>query len=403
VLRVKPLDTLFTSFDEPFWVDIETDRDTTIDVFLYGETTPFTSISVTAPLTRARVWSTNPIASNPTNQVHKIIFKDRFTDEQVDIWIAYFNIRAERVELRPSRGLNLMGYTTQMLQIGDLVFIRRLGVRRFALINVTDNTKVFHEFIGFNENNEKFYYVDRQDRILSALGGGTDLYVTLNPVKEVPVTVEYDIPALASIIDVLLPSIARDSTLIRGFITAMGGAVNYVTRFAIGVARFISKMLGIQQEILDVRVEGGRLKVTYIVDAPPLGVLAIIGLGIVVGAFTLMKVASTIRDIVADITKTIQTVEIMNAIQKTQEERTKAIQEALNYAQQRGLTPQETYELIEKIAEQYTTGDIVKATTALQEADKYKAEADSLRTQRYLWALGGAGVGAILASVVRGR
>jgi hypothetical protein len=401
VLRVKPLDTLFTSFDEPFIVDIESDRNTTIDVYVYGVDTPFTSISVTAPLTRARVWSENPIASRPTNQVHKIIFRDRYTNEQVDIWIAYFNTRAERVELRPARGLNLMGFTTQMLIISDMVFIRRLGVRRVALINAPDNSKVFHEFVGFNEHNEKFYYVDRQDRILAQLAGGTDLFITLNPVEEVPVTVEYDIPALAPLIDILLPSMARDSTLIRGFITMVGGAINYILKFYIGVARLISKMLGINQEILDVRVEGGRLKVTYVVDAPPLGVLAIIGLGIIAGAFVLMRLASTIRDIVADITKTIQTVEIMNAIQKTQEERTKAIQEALKYAQQQGLTPQETYELIEKIAEQYTTGDIIKATTALNEADKWRNEAEKLSTQRWLFALGGAGVGAVLASVVR--
>jgi hypothetical protein len=401
MLRVRPLDTLFTSFDEPFWVDIESDRNTTIDVFLYGETTPFTSISVTAPLTRARVWLTNPIASRPTNMIHKVTFRDRFTNEQVDIWIAYFAPRMERVELRPSKGLNLMGYTTQMLVLGDLVFIRRLSLRRFALINVTDNRKVFHEFIGFNENGEKFYYVDRQDRILSAIGGGTDLYVTLNPVSDIPVTVEYDIPALASIIDIILPALARDSTLIRGFISAMGGAVNYVTRFAIGVARFISKMLGINQEILDVRVEGGRLKVTYIVDAPPLGVLAIIGLGIVVGAFTLMRVASTIRDIVADVTRTIQTYEVMNAIQVTAQERTRAIQEALNYAQQQNLTPQETYSLIELVGEQYNTSDIVKATQALQEIDKLKSEIESLKNQRYVWAIGGAGVGALITALAK--
>jgi hypothetical protein len=401
VLKVKPLDTLFTSFDEPFVVDIESDGDTTIDVYVYGEDTPFTSISVTAPLTRARVWSTNPIASSPTNQVHKIIFKDRYTNEQVDIWIAYFNIRAERVELRPSRGINLMGYTTQMLQIGDMVFIRRMGLRRFALINVTDNSKVFHEFIGFNENGEKFYYVDRQDRILTALGGGTDLYVTLNPVKEVPVTVEYDIPALAPIIDIMLPALARDSTLIRGFITALGGATNYILRFYIGVARFISKMLGIQQEILDVRVEGGRLKVTYLIDAPPLGALAIIGLGIIAGAFVLMRLASTVRDIVADVTRTIQTYEVMNAIQVTAQERTRAIQEALNYAQANNLTPQETYQLIETISQKYDTGDIIKATTALSEADKWKAEAEAKSTERYLWALGGAAIGAVATAAIK--
>jgi hypothetical protein len=401
MLRVRPLDTLFTAFDEPFIVDIESDRDTTIDVYVYGEDTPFTSISVTAPLTRARVWSTNPIASTPTNQAHKIIFKDRYTDEQVDIWIAYFNIRAERVELRPSRGLNLMGYTTQMLIQGDMAFIRRLGVRRFALINVTDNSKVFHEFIGFNENGEKFYYVDRQDRILTALGGGTDLYVTLNPVKEVPVTVEYDIPALAPIIDIMLPALARDSTLIRGFITALGGATNYILRFYIGVARFISKMLGIQQEILDVRVEGGRLKVTYLIDAPPLGALAIIGLGIITGAFVLMRLASTVRDIVADVTRTIQTYEVMTAIRTAHEERTKAIDAVLQYAREQNLTPQETLELLETIGEQYNTGDIVKATEALQEIDRLKSEIESLKTQRYVWAIGGAGVGALITAAIK--
>jgi len=401
VLRVRPLDTLFTSYDEPFIVDIESDRSTTIDVYVYGVETPFTSISVTAPYTRARVWSENPIASSPTNTIHKIIFKDRYTNEQVDIWIAYFNIRAERVELRPSKGLNLMGYTTQMLIISDMVFIRRFGLRRFALINAPDNTKVFHEFIGFNENGEKFYYVDRQDRILAQLAGGTDLIITLNPVKEVPVTVEYDIPALATLIDILLPSMARDSTLIRGFISAMGGAVNYVTRFAIGVARLISKALGINQEILDVGVEGGRLKVTYLIDAPPLGVLVIIGLGIIAGAFVMMKLVSTIRDIVADVTRTIQTYEVMNAIQVTAQERTRAIQEALNYAQANNLTPQETYQLIETISQKYDTGDIIKATTALQEADKWRNEAEAKSTERYLWALGGAAVGAVVIAAIK--
>jgi len=401
MLRVRPLDTLFTSYDEPFIVDIESDRNTTIDVYVYGVDTPFTSINVTAPYTRARVWSTNPISSTPTNQTHKIIFKDRYTGEQVDIWIAYFATRAERVELRPGRGINLMGYTTQMLIISDMVFIRRFGLRRFDLIDVADHSKVFHEFIGFNENGEKFYYVDRQDRILAQLGGGTDLIITLNPVSNIPVTVEYDIPVLASIIDIILPALARDSTIVRGFITALGGTINYITRFYIGVARLISKALGVNQEILDVKVEAGRLKVTYLIDAPPLGVLAIIGLGIVTGAFTLMKLASTVRDIVADITRTIQTYEVMNAIRTVNEERTKAVEAALQYAQQQGLPPDKVLQLLETVGEQYTTGDLVKATEALNEADRWKNEAESLSNQRYLWAIGGAGLGALITAVIK--
>jgi len=52
------------------------------------------------------------------------------------------------------------------------------------------------------------------------------------------------------------------------------------------------------------------------------------------------------------------------------------------------------------IGEKYTTGDIEKATRALNEADKYKSEAESKSTERYLWALGGATIGAVVTAIV---
>jgi hypothetical protein len=61
VLRVRPLDTLFTSFDEPFIVDFEVDRSMTVEVYIDGATTPYTAVTVAPPIQRIRVWSTNPI------------------------------------------------------------------------------------------------------------------------------------------------------------------------------------------------------------------------------------------------------------------------------------------------------------------------------------------------------
>jgi len=156
VLRVRPLDTLFTSFDEPFTVDIESDRVTRVEVYIDGASTPYTSFTVSPPLDRKVVWSTNPIGSTPTNQTHRITFKSQATNETVDIHIAYLSTGIERLEFRPARGLNLMGWVTQLMMIGDKVFTRRLNVRRIAPINAPDDSKVFHEFTGLTSTEKSF-------------------------------------------------------------------------------------------------------------------------------------------------------------------------------------------------------------------------------------------------------
>jgi hypothetical protein len=136
-------------------------------------------------------------------------------------------------------------------------------------------------------------------------------------------------------------------------------------------------------------------------DAPPLAVIGLYALGIIAGSYVISKIITTIRDIVVEREQTIQTIEIMNAIRAVNEERTKAISKALEYAQQQNLNPDQTLALVEAIGSKYTTGDIAKATEALQEADKYKKEAESLGNQRYLWALGGAGVGALITALAK--
>ena len=401
-MKVKPLDTLFTSFDEPFIVDFEVDRAMTIEVYIDGASTSYTALTVNPPIDRKTVWSTSPIGSNPDNQIHRITFKSLATNETVDVYIAYFSTGIERLEFRPAKGLVLMGFVTQMMFIGDKVFTRRLNVRRIAPINAPDDSKVFHEFTGFNENGEKFYYVIRQDKFLLLYAGQTDAYVTLNPVKNIPVTVDYYIPdiPLSSILSYMTKSVG----LIDGFIIWVGEALGvrgYIEQFKIGVARLISKALGIHQDIVNVEIVDNRLRVTYLMDAPPLAVIALYALGIIAGSYIIAKLITSIRDVVVEREQTVQTIEVMNAIRATHEERTKAIQKALEYAQQQGLTPDQTLALVEAIGEKYTTHDITKATEALQEADKYKKEAESLGNQRYLWALGGAGVGALITAVIK--
>jgi hypothetical protein len=72
VLKVKPLDTLFTSYDEPFIVDIESDRTATVEVYIDGASTSYTALTVSPPIDRKVVWSTSPIGSSPDNQIHRI-------------------------------------------------------------------------------------------------------------------------------------------------------------------------------------------------------------------------------------------------------------------------------------------------------------------------------------------
>ena len=401
-MKVKPLDTLFTSFDEPFIVDIESDRVATVEVYIDGASTSYTALTVSPPIDRKTVWATNPISSSPTNQIHRITFKSLATNETVDVYIAYFSVGIERLEFRPARGLVLMGWVTQMMFIGDKVFTRRLNVRRIAPINAPDDSKVFHEFVGFNENGDKFYYVIRQDKFLALYAGNTDAYVTLNPVKNIPVTVDYyipDIPLLA-----LFPYMTKTAGLIEGFITWVGGALGvgeYINQFKVGVARLISRALGINQDIVKVEIVDNRLRVTYLTDAPPLAVIGLYALAVIAGSYVIAKLITSVRDVVVEREQTIQTVEIMNSIRTVNEERTKAISKALEYAQQQNLTPDQTLALVEAIGEKYTTHDIVKSTEALNEADKYKKEAESLGNQRYLWALGGAGVGALIIALAK--
>jgi hypothetical protein len=409
VLKVRPLDTLFTSYDEPFWVDIECDGYTTIDVYVYGSDTPFNSISVTPPYTRARVWSENPIAVNPTNQVHKITFKNRYTSEQVDIWIAYLAPRLERVEFRPARGINLMGQVTQMAIIGDYVFFRSYGSRRFAPVNAPNHAKVYHEFVGFNENGEKFYHIDRQDRILAQLGGGTDLYITLNPITEVPVTLEFDLARLVPLLDITIPGLSKDSALVRGFINYLGGFANYVTGFSMGVARFISSRLGITHPIVGAKVEAGAFRITYLADPFPLKTMLIMGAVIIAGSVAAIVIAQSLRDIIIERELTIRTVEVMNAIRDVVNERARITGELIRYAREQGLTPEQLASLFNALGPFYESPDITGAISALgeaerwkNEAERWKREAESKSRERYIWALGGAGVGAVLYGLAKG-
>jgi len=153
-----------------------------------------------------------------------------------------------------------------------------------------------------------------------------------------------------------------------------------MTRFKIGVARAISRVIGLNQEIVNVQVVSNRLRVTYVVDAPPLSIVALYGLAIIAGSFLAYKLINAIRDIVIEREQAVQAVELFNAIKAVNEERTKAINKVIEYATEQGLNPSQTLELLDVITDKYNTADILKAIEALRERDKYRSEAQSLRS-----------------------
>jgi len=403
VFRVKPLETLMTAFDQPLVVDIEVDRlPATIEAWLPGETTPFNTLSLsTVNVARWTVWTTNPIASSPTGQVHSIIFKVAETGETMVVNIAYVAPRPERVNLIAERGVQFAGTVVTFLKLQGKVFWRVMGLTRFSLIDVADHASVFHEFTGVNEFNDKFYYVDRQDRILEQIGSATDLNVTLKAFKgSIPVTVSYDIPALSYAYNFAIMLSTKLPGVITGFI---GDVTEFIIRFPLAVARFISRVVGLATDVLDARVEDGVLKATYAVDAPPLTIMAIGVAGLAAGAVLGFMIAGAITDIVADVTTTITAVTTTNAVSKLAEERTKAVNEALEYARAQALTPEQTEELLRTVLQQYDTGDIVKVLQTKARVDELEREASRLRRERIIFGVAGAGAGAIMTILLRGR
>jgi hypothetical protein len=303
----------------------------------------------------------------------------------------------------------LAGTLTQLVILGDLVFYRRMGVRRFALLNVTDHTKVFYEFYGFNENGEKFYFVERQDRILATLGGNTDLYLTLNPVENVLVTVEFEIPVLAPVIERAMPAIVKDNAVVRAFISAAGGAANFIIRYPIGVARFISKALGVNTDIVDVSISGTRLRVTYLVDGPVLKLL-VIGFGALAGATLGYVLITSIRDVLINREMSYRVDRIASFYENIIGERTRVITGLLNYARENNLTPEELTNLFTAVGELYSTPDITNAANLFNKLKDLTNEIEDLKRRlreesrkKWIFAIGGAGIGALAGMAVGGK
>ncbi len=387
MLEIRTLQTLFTSYDEPWYVDVIIDAPPrTLEIYLPGQTTPFKSIALNNRVNRVLVWDVNPISSTPTNQIHTITFKVAETGETTQIDILYVTSRVERVELRPGGGLNLTGFITQLVKFDNKTFYRVFQLTRFSLINVPDNTAVFHEFWGSDEKDNKYYYVARQDRILQQLGGADTLVVTLAPFTGyVPVLITFDVNvynpvAQALGINTRIPSIVVDFV------------ARYYTQLPLMIARFIIKY--VHGEVLDAWIEGGELKVKVAVDAPPLWLIAVGALSLtVLGTVVIL----TVKDIMLEAVKVITAIEALNSIARIKAEQTTAIQSAIEYAKQQNLPPEQAQELVKTISQAYATGDVVKAIQAYAEATKGIPLSEKL-----VYVGAGAGVAAIIALLLRG-
>ena len=106
MFRIKPVDTLFTHRYEYLYVDVETDRTPiTVDVFVDDRTTPETTATINLNMVRWLVFDLSRVASDPTNQIHRIKFVVRETGETSIVDIAYMSSLGYSVEFYPYRGV----------------------------------------------------------------------------------------------------------------------------------------------------------------------------------------------------------------------------------------------------------------------------------------------------------
>ena len=77
--------------------------------------------------------------------------------------------------------------------------------------------------------------------------------------------------------------------------------------------------------------------------------------------------------------------------------------DSLEYARAQALTPEQTEELLRTVLQQYDTGDIVKVLQTKARVDELEREASRLRRERIIFGVAGAGAGAIMTILLRGR
>jgi hypothetical protein len=276
---------IFRAIDEPAYLYVDTEgRTVRLKVYEQIEETTAIYLDDTATGTdrtgvfEVQLWSTNPHGPPSTTwwYLYDVVVEVYDTENRLIerrlLGYAYTSYSPKTVEFRDERGNYVTGAVAYDVVIdGKVYYILDHGAKlTFPAPPPEYETRGYLEFTSFNP---KFYYVDRLDRILRAIGGATGLAVTVRPMDSVTVAMEYDLSALNALVDV--PIIGE---FIK-FILWLGvNAVNY----GLVIGEWFLKRLGISGwmpvgcEL--VSTSPVVIRVYYETDVSPLVVALILGI-----------------------------------------------------------------------------------------------------------------------------
>jgi len=205
---------IFRAIDEPAYLYVDTEgRTVRLKVYEYIEETTAIYIDDTVTGTNRtgvlelQLWSTNPHGPPPSTWwgLYDVIVEVYDTENKLIerrlLGYAYTNYNPKTVEFRDEKGSYVTGAVAYYVLLDGKVYyiIDHSAMLVFPAPPPGYETRGYVEFTSFNP---KFYYMDRLDRILKAIGEASGIAITVRPMDRVTVAVEYDLSALSALVNV---------------------------------------------------------------------------------------------------------------------------------------------------------------------------------------------------------
>ena len=370
--KAKPLRTWIWSYDQGLVFQIESDSDTTINVYVDGATDPVAQINVVAGVNDYTVDISAAIPSNPDNAYHTVKLADDTTSVTFNfLYVAHSKtvnftdengnqITGQIALAEINKGtLNATSYGST-ITIPDLTTLQNLGI---------DN-KSYLEFLAIKDN-KKYYVLIRLDKLLSYFEDST-VNLQIKGMDRLVIKVVMDYQVVSNNLPSWLSWLVPVADAFVDFSLWLGSQwINYDML----VARAIAKHLGIKLPIVKVEVhtDTNEFIIYFEQDANQLALVGIIAIAVAIG---LIAVAFAIRDI-AVVQTPFQPVAVASELDKQKLELIKKNQE---YCQEHASTTEEYIRCITQgqrgITEAFGTMDTDTAIKLYYDYQNQKTEAD---------------------------
>lgn len=317
---------VFTAYDMPAYLIVKSDVSFMLKA--YEGSTVYIDDTLTGTVRQAgtvivKLWDTNPHGDPSVGRgIYTVTVElyDTSGSLQLEKKLKYlYDVAAYVVTFKDESGYDLAVDTTIILVRGsDAFYVRYFG----STVSIPTADKMVIEAYR-SKDNRKYMYVAVNPPL------STNTVVKLTPNAYNAVTVVYDLSKLSWL------SYVPGSSLFIQFALWASTRIPYI------IADWISRQLGITNPIVDVKVDGNYLYVTYENDPVPI-------LAVIVYLAELFAWA-----FVAYLLVQAFTAYITYEVQKLATEQSKQYYDAqrlvLQYAQEKGLSPQETQQLMQQM------------------------------------------------------